>query len=849
MRAMNGTMRRFGRKLGLGIVLACASGGVSTAAATGSPSPAPADSVPEQVLVKAKRLLQKEKNSPSAVTELGKSQISQEGVMGSTSTLLRQAPSIYLYQSGPGENSPVFSIRGTRSLEVAATLDDVPMQDLLNGGSNSYLGNRFTLDQIGGVTIYPGVAYPDKNTFGTIGGTLAYTSKRPEANFSLDLTGSVGSFNTHESGFALNSGRLDGPLGSGDSAPKFLLSYSNLQSGGYIQYTPAHYNTMEFAFDKPYDDGLSKFSSTVLFNTASGALQGAPTPTPLPDVAGRFANYPTDQLYQREQTQYLTAYIKNDTYISDEVDAGFSLFYRNSTVDSENYEAPDVAYNGSPVNTYPFINIPYNLYSNSNFGIGHGYFWAPGYLNYDPAKFYNNPKYCPPDQLGQNDAACGLNAQATYARTDSYGFQPHVTLLLPFNTIKLGGLIAKETAPTPETFIWGTPNIPKIPGVNQFQTTGYGGGSQRTIYQIYAQDKVDLLSDTLHVTPGVTLEATSSSNQASDFFETVCSDAACDSATVSSVNYKYTKFDREALPFFNMSYDLDKVLPAIAGTSLYASYGNSVLFAPTTDYGPTTNGGVPYPSIVHMYEAGIKYDTSSLLLSADYFYQKVDRDFGYYEGSGPTTGQNFYGNSGQREFKGVEAAITWQATPDVQLFANGSHVLATYLVTQPAFSTIGEDQYGLAIKGAPISGVPAFLANYGVDFHRKNLLLDDDAFSARFSGQFTGSQYTTYDLSIYQVVPPYPTSQTQGDTVTNPNGKLSAFSVYNLLLSYSLPLPYVHVRKATFDLNIQNLFNKHYWQYYYSQIPPQQGIYAGGAYEDGLPGEPFSVTFTTMLRF
>jgi len=86
-------------------------------------------------------------------------------------------------------------------------------------------------------------------------------------------------------------------------------------------------------------------------------------------------------------------------------------------------------------------------------------------------------------------------------------------------------------------------------------------------------------------------------------------------------------------------------------------------------------------------------------------------------------------------------------------------------------------------------------------------------------------------------------------TVTDPNGKLSAFSVYNLLLSYSLPLPYVHVKKAIFDLNIQNLFNKRYWQYYYSQIPPQQGIYAGGAYEDGLPGEPFSVTFTTTLRF
>jgi iron complex outermembrane receptor protein len=830
---------------------ACAAGAAMLLAAAARAYAAPdpgsaAAAAPEEIVVKAKRLLLKEKNSPSAVTELGTAQIAQEGTLGSTSTLLRQAPSVYVYQSGPGENSPVFSLRGTRSLEVASTLDGLPMQDLLNGGTNSYLGNRFTLDQIDGVAIYPGVAYPDKNTFGTIGGTIAYSSKRPDDDFHIDAFGSVGSFSTYETGFDVDSGRLDGPLGSGDNAPKLLLSYSNLQSAGYIAYTPAHYNDTEFAFDKPYDDGLSKFQATVLFNAASGALQGAPTPTPLLDVAGRFANYAPDQLFMNERTQYLTAYIKDETYINDEITAGVSLFYRNSDNTSENYEDPEVAYNGSPPGTFPFVNVPYNLQSNSNFGIGPGFFYAPGYFRYDPAIFYNNPKYCPPDQLGSLDgaASCGLNAQRTDTHTDSYGIQPHATFLLPLNTIKIGGLIAKETEPTPTSFIGGTPNVPEIPGYNQFQTNGYDGGSQRTIYQFYAQDKVDLIGSTLHFTPGITLEGTSSSNHATDFF-------TVDSVTglIDTVSYKLSKFDREALPFVNVSYDLDKVLPAAAGTSLYGSFGNSALFAPVTDFGPTTTGGVPYASIVHMYEAGAKYDTSRLFLSLDYFYQKVDRDFGYYAGSGTTQGQNFYGNSGQREFKGLEAAITFQATPELQLFANGSHVLAKYLVTQPAFSTIGEDQYGLAIKGSPISGVPAFLANYGIDYHRRNLFLDRDAFSARFSGQFTGAQYTTYDLSIYQVVPPYPTSQTQGDTVTNLNDKLSAFSVYDLLLSYTLPTPYLPAKHLKFDLDFQNIFNKRYYQYYYSQIPPSNGEYLGGAYEDGLPGEPFAVTFTTTARF
>src|SRR5271170_2004980 len=48
----------------------------------------------ESVIVKAKRRLLKEKNSPSAVTELGARQIASTGVSGSAASLLRQAPSV-----------------------------------------------------------------------------------------------------------------------------------------------------------------------------------------------------------------------------------------------------------------------------------------------------------------------------------------------------------------------------------------------------------------------------------------------------------------------------------------------------------------------------------------------------------------------------------------------------------------------------------------------------------------------------------------------------------------------------------------------------------------------------------
>lgn len=815
-------------------VILCA----ATCAAAQPPKP-----TQEQITVRAKRLLLKEKNSPSAVTELGRKQIAQEGTLGSTATLLRQAPSIYVYQTGPGENAPVFSIRGTRALEVAATLDDIPMQDLLVGGTTAFVGNRFTLDQIDGVTIYPGVAYPDRNTFGTIGGTLAYTSKRPDPDFGVDVTGSAGSFDTYSYGVEINSGAIDGPLGNGENAPRVLLNYQNLASRGYIEHTPARYNSFEFAADKPYDDGLSKFQATLLYNTGAGAVLVEPTPIPLLVSQGRFANYGPTQLTQSEQNDFLTIYLKDQTYVNDWLNLGIAAFYRNSNSQTENWESPEVASNGYPPNIYPLVNVPYNFQSNSNFGIGPGYYWLPGYLNYDPARYYNDPKLCPADLLGYG-GPCGLNAQLDRAHTDSYGIEPRVTLLLPLNTIKFGGLIAKETEPTPQSFIGGTPGVTPQPGVNQFQLNGYGGGAQRTIFQFFAQDKIDLLSNTLHITPGFTLEDAFSSNHAHDFF---IINAAGTVDTIPS--FKLHKYDREYLPFVNVSYDLDRAVPALAGAALYASFGNSALFAPVTDFTPATTGGVPYASIVHMYEAGFKYDTQRLLFSADWFYQKVDRDFGFYAGSGNTQGQNFYGNSGQREFKGVESAIVWQVTPRWQFFANGSYVNAKYLATNPAYSTIGEDQYGLALKDTPISGVPAFLANIGLDYDAKSVLRENDRFSARFASQFTGPQYQTYDLSNTQIVPPYPPSQTQGDTVTDLHHHLPAFTVYNLLLSYTLPTPHLGPKELKFDLNIQNLFDRRYWQYYYSQIPPINGIYDGPAYSDGLPGPPFSITFAVTGRF
>jgi iron complex outermembrane receptor protein len=858
----------------------------------------------ESVVVKAQRLLLREKNSPSAVTELGQKQIAATGVSGSPSSLLRQAPSVFVYQQGLGDNAPELTVRGLRGLEIATTLDGIPTQDLLAPGAfylSNNIGGIFTLNQISGVSIYPGVAYPDKSTFGTIGGTIAYDSKRPTNDFYLDVTGGVGSFGTYTEGFEVNSGAIDSPLGTGDNAAKVLLNYRNFQTQGFIDGTPNRENEMEAAFDKPYDDGLSKFQATVLYNTGVGLIENEPVPLPYLEKNGLFSNYPTNLVSAAERNDYLTVILKNDTYVNDYLTLGLSTFYLRNNNQLTTYGDPRVfpPTGGSGILTVngasPFINNP------AGFGLQNG-FYGPGGPFYNPAYPYNpvltappNSKYCPASVIAKfgtyANTPCGINSELAVGSSDTYGIQPRASILVPevygiANTINIGGLFAKETAPLTRQYLGVTQQVPQTPeNLSGYLPEGFDGGTQRTIFQGYAQDKIDLLDDTLHLTPGGTVEGTFSSYRGSEVFNGL---------TGEFVNYKANKWDREWLPFFNATYDFDKLLPAAKGLSVYGSFGNSALFAPVGDFGPNTAGPPPYASIVHLYEGGLKYNTSNLLISIDYFYQKVDRDFGFFQfQSGPENGAAEYSGYGQREFKGEEGAITYQLTPNWQLFGNFSHLKATYLTSGFAFDTVAEDQYGTEFKGDPVSGVPDWLANFGVDYAKKSTFLDQDAVNVRVSGTYTGHQYTTYDEdgTAYLTSPNFAAlaplnfngcpgvpnttgpcsaytryNQVTGATVTNTNGGgISPFAVFNLDANYVLPTPYLPVvKKVTFDLNIQNLFDQRYFQYFYSQISPGNcGTFTSGPFkglaknnysctpqfEDGIPGQPFSVFFTVTARF
>jgi iron complex outermembrane receptor protein len=908
-------------------------------AGTGDSTPAPQSARAEKILVKAKKRLLRERNSPSAVTELGHAAISAAGVAGSVGTLLRQAPSVYVYQQGLGDNAPELTIRGVRGLEIASTLDGVPIQDLLAPGQ-FYLANNIggpvTLDQIAGARLYPGVAYPDKNTFGTIGGTIAYDSKRSGDDYALDVTGTVGSFGTYRAGFDLSSGRLDSPLGSGDNAAKAFLSYQNFQSAGFIQNTNSRENEMEFAFDKAYEDGLSSFQITTIYNTGNGLIQNEPVPVPYLNNYGLFSNYPTSDEFVRQNNDYLTIYVKDRTYVNDWLTIGGTAFY--------------IA-NNQQINSYANINLlvplggttplsvgPSNPFFNNPGGWGEGGEYGPavgglvngvptgyaawyfgrgiGYGGLDPtynpyALYPIGSKYCPKALTNQyaqvygdpHFAPCGLNDWVLGQHSDTYGVQPYVEILPPemwgmVNSIKIGGLAARETAPTGYFYLGATADTPMTTAHLAYPRLG---GTQRTIYQAYAQDKIDLLDGTLHITPGVTLEGTSSSLDDSlasgslaspefgphGFFGpngcgTTDYAPTCTGTDLNPYGpYKGSKWDRDYLPFLNVAYDFDKVLPVLSGLTAYGSLGTSALFAPTSDFGPSVYGSLPGASIVHMYEGGLKYSTSRLFISADYFYQKIDRDFGSYTNENPAEpgfGDVISNNDGQREFKGVEAAVQYQITPNIQLFGNTSHLLAHYLAEAWDALTVAQDQLGFVLKGDPVTGVPDWVSTFGAAYTGKSAFIDDDAFSARLTNTYTGHQYTTYDIAGTQYIRglpgvPYGGPDAAynlyrvlaGATTYDPNGGIKPNLIVGLDLTYTLPTRQLPMLKSLqFNLNIHNLFDTHYWQYFYRQIAPapcgsfNSGPFAGRAkstygctpeYADGIPGEPLGAYVSVTARF
>ena len=781
----------------------------------------------QQVKITYKKLLLRQKDIPNAVTELGPKQVKAANpTLGSIEQLLTQSPSVVAYTQEVGQNNPTLAIRGVANDQLSETLDGVPINDLLNDNTGNYvsdttLGAPVTLNEIDGVTVYPGLAPPAKQGFGTTGGTIAYTTKQPTDDPYGEVEGGYGSFNTSHIGFVLNSGKI----GTGPDAPKVMILYDQTETNGYVDNTSAHYHDFMFSGVKPYDDGLSQVGLVIIYNQANGLVQTLPTPTALIQAGGSKFNYPTSLGYYAQADQYLTTILSDKTFINQYAIFNGSLFYvRDSTTIDDFLSA-----NGT--SGYPYGGQDYapNVQGIYNF---FGCVAGDDAMSYDPNSY---------DPSSANPCASGEEDDYTRAHQNTVGITPTLTLFPDqYNTIVIGGLIAKTNFETADYLYGGAGTAANVEqyGFNEFDG---GGGSQRTIYSGYVQDTLRLFDNKLQITPGLKVDSAYSSRIE-------------DIRYGNFDNHKLENFTKVGGYYLGASYNLPY------NFVLYGSMGKGSLFAPVSDYSvgtgadgaPTGGTNTLEPELVHLYEGGLRYDTPRLLLNVDYYYENVSDGFAYFENF--LTDSEYYANNGGELYRGVEGNGTFQVTPNLSIFGNFSYNEAEYTKSFFGFDTLAQDQFGYAYTGTPLSNVPIWNGLVGASY-------DYGPFSLYTTGQYTGREYTTYDLDA----PPYgntvdskgnpiPANPLDGATVTNQNILNPANFVWNILLTYKIPVHYGPVQSLTADLNLQNITNEQYYTYTYQSENPVEGIYdphipGGEPYNSAFSGEPRSVLFDLTAKF
>jgi iron complex outermembrane receptor protein len=774
----------------------------------------------QEVKILYKKLLLKEKDIPNAITHLDQKAVQAENpTTGSIQTLLTQSPSVVAYSQQIGQDSTTLAIRGVRNDELAETLDGIPINSLLNGSgdylSGGAVGSPVTLNEIDGVTIYPGVAPPDHQGFGTVGGTIAYTTKQPTDERSAELEGGFGSFDTQHFGFVLNTGKI----GDGDDAPKAMMLYDQSQTAGYVSNTPAQFHDFMLNAVKPYDDGLSKVGLVIIFNQGKALVQTLPSPTALIQQGGNKFNYPIADGYYNQAGQFLTTILSDETYINKYMIFDGSLFFRHTSTTIDDFASADATTNGFP---YGGVTYSPNIQGiNAFFGcVGNGTSHSsPGYFTYDPVATFGS-------------CAAGESDEYSTETSNIIGITPKLTIFPDdFNTVVIGGLIAKTNESPLTSYLYGGADAAanETPGVNSFVL---GGGGQRTIFSGYAQDTIRLFDDKLQITPGVKVDAAYSSNIQVDTYG-IYNPA------------KLQNFTKIGGYYLGASYNLPH------NFILFGSLGKGSLFSPISDYsvGTTPSGlpggtNAPSPEIVHLFEGGIRYDTPRLLLSADYYYQAISNGIAFFENY--LLNQEYYANNGGYLFRGVEGNGDFRVTPELSVFGNFSYNEAEYTKSFFGFDTLSQDQFGYAFTGTPLSNVPNWNGLVGVSY-------DQGPFSLYATGQYTGREFTTYDLVAYPTSGP-DTNPLDGATVTNQKIENPANFVVNLLLSYKIPCAYKGLQSVTASLNMQNILNEKYYNYTYSSENPVGGVYdpslpGGQAYNSAFVGEPRSFTVDLVAKF
>lgn len=237
----------------------------------------------------------------------------------------------------------------------------------------------------------------------------------------------------------------------------------------------------------------------------------------------------------------------------------------------------------------------------------------------------------------------------------------------------------------------------------------------------------------------------------------------------------------------------------IPDVTTYIAYGDTLESGGTAPSGADNDGQTLSPVRSHQLEVGTKAQMGGLFGTVALFYTRRPWAF-----TDPDT--NRYGVEGMQKNKGVELTLQGKATDNLRLMAGATYIHAKL-----------SDGYNVAVTNKRIIGVPRWQANMLADYRLDTLLT---GLSVNGNVHYVSKRAAD------------PTNESWAGTYTTVD------------LGAKYVAPKFYGKKLTVRFNVTNLFDRHYWQAFFSHSQ-----YQVRGNVSAFVGEPRQARLSATLEF
>jgi iron complex outermembrane receptor protein len=588
--------------------------------------------------------------------------------------------------NGPGLGEAKSTLRGFKDGEYNITYDGIPWGDA--NGPTHHSTSFFPSSTIGAVVVDRGPGEASQLGAASFGGSVNLFS--PEVS---DVRGgsqalTAGSWNTLMSVTKLNTGDIAQLNGA-----HALFNFQELSTDGYLTYNKATaYNQLVRAVFPLMDSWKLTVLGTWNFTKIHTNDNAGAT---LAQVALHGKNYalnndPTSPNYYNynvvnKHTYFNYAKLTGDVTPSLKLeDTIYSYYYKN---DTESTLDPTLSPNdlagidpNNPKLTPAQVQIARGLFTTTSAGV---------------------------KQAGHIPAYTKLNVYKIY------GDILHLDQDLPFGALKAGLWIEHADTGPRARFDYEAGTRAQdfrqkvLAGVPQYLEYNQNSGWDQ--YQPFV-DLVWNATPQLTVTPGVKYVNWEISVDA-------------DVNQKSRQPFHGSKTFEKTLYFLTANYRVRDNLSA------YAQYATGILVPDIS----VTQVAAPNlddlkPQLSTNYQVGVVYHGGSLTLDADAYYIEFKNKL--QSALNPVTKETDQFNLGGSTYKGIEAQVTWLATGNLYVFANGS-------LNSARTKGLVDPTHGITVVGGKqIAGAPESTAAVGAVFH-------NDSWTVSLVDKYTGRQWAT----------------------------------------------------------------------------------------------------------